>query len=185
MQTSLNPSAPMRKSLAAILVSAFLLLPVTTAEAQVMDRAQYGPQVGAQFSPDAFTIGAAIIFYQLIESLPELGIGGDFHYGFGSEGSFDFSTITIGILAYYAFLVATNAYLMPLAGLQFYRFNYSDCDNIFGISCDFTDTALALGAALLYQQFLFRAILGLGGANDFGLTVGYMFGNGRPAASQM
>lgn len=177
----------MRKSLAVILVSAFLLLPATNAEAQVMDRAQFGPTVGAQVGGlDAFTIGAAIIFYQLIESLPELGIGGDFQYGFGSQGEVDYSTVTISAIAYYAFLVATNAYVMPLAGLMFYRFSYSDCNNFgFGFACSFSDVALALGAGLLYQQFLIRAMLGLGAGFDFGLSVGYMFGNGRPAASQM
>jgi hypothetical protein len=172
----------MRTTILSIVLAAFVLLPVPTAEAQ-FDQAQFGPNVGYESSPDAFSIGANIIFYSLIQSMQELAFGADFHVGFGSQESgnvdFDYTTITFAVLAYYAFMLNPDAYLMPLAGLMYYKLKYGDCGG-FGFSCDFSEVGLALGAGLLYQQFLVRFILGVGDVNDFSIRLAYMFGGGRP-----
>jgi hypothetical protein len=62
---------------------------------------------------------------------------------------------------------------------MYYKLTYSDC-GFAGFSCDFSEVGLALGAGLLYQQFLVRFILGVGDVNDFSIRLAYMFGGGRP-----
>lgn len=170
----------MRTTLLSFLLAAFVLLPASTADAQ-LENAQYGPNVGYESSPDAFAIGANIIFYSLIQSMQELAFGADFHYGFGSESAgsadYDYNTLTFAVLVYYAYALNASTYILPLAGLMYYKYKLGDC-GFAGFSCDFSEVGLALGAGLLYQQFLLRLVLGVGDVNDFSIRLAYMFGGG-------
>ncbi|MCB0718876.1 MAG: hypothetical protein KDD65_10550 [Bacteroidetes bacterium] len=159
-----------------------------TADAQVKPEMafQFGPTVGLELSPDAATVGAFFLVHNALVNLTALKFMAEATYGFGLQDlgpNASYNTFRLAVTALYLVALSNPAFaLYPLAGLAYYRYNWSyDGFNGIGFSPSYNDIVLVVGAAAMYNNFLGRVNLGLGGGSDFTIGVGYAFGS-APAA---
>jgi len=141
----------------------------------------FGPTVGFDLSPDALNLGAFLYIYNAIVNMPALRFLAEATYGIGLEdvgNNYDYNTFRVAAMALYLVALANSSLsLMPLAGLAWYRYNFSYSGPfVSGIDVSSSDVALLLGAMVIYNQFWFRLFTGLGGSADLTLSAGMMFG---------
>ncbi len=174
-----------RCAFAAVLV-AILVAPLAPQEANAQVKPemafQFGPQVGYDLSPDAFTLGAFAMVHNALVNMPALKFMIDAAYGIGTEDlgvNIDYNTFRIAVTALYLLsLTDSNLAILPLAGLAYYRLSVSTSNQFFGsFGASGSDIALVLGGMVMINQLWFRATLNAGGASDLSASVGYTFGS--------